>query len=225
MVGTPEYYRFCRDIISEIYEVFDHPEYIHLGMDEEDYEHCKSAPLVLFRQGELYWHDLRFFIDCVKDTGAKPWIWSCPLFDHPEEYKAHVDADEAILSPWYYDAFREEHYTAVASRQLYIDYYKQPEYEGMDIKYIEDDPFNVNFRKVALPLMEEGYGYIPCTSTANNNDHNAEELMLYFKENGKDDQILGYITAPWKLTLMEHKDLFEKSFRLFEEAREKIYGK
>ncbi|MBQ7109202.1 MAG: hypothetical protein IJN99_02430 [Clostridia bacterium] len=226
MVSTPKYYQVCNDLIKEAYELFDHPEYIHLGMDEEDEMHARRSAegLAVYRKGELFWHDLRFFIDSVKDTGAKPWIWSCPLFEHPEEYKAHIDADEAILSPWYYDAFRRENWTHITKRQVYVDYYRQEDYAALNIQYVEEDPFNVKFRKVALPLMEEGYEYVPCTSTANENDLNAEELMLYFKESGRDDQILGYITAPWKLTLMEHKEKFERSFRLLKEARAKIYG-
>ena len=30
---------------------------------------------------------MRYLVDCVADTGAKPWMWSNPLFEHPEEYK------------------------------------------------------------------------------------------------------------------------------------------
>ena len=36
----------------------------------------------------------------IADTGAKPWIWSCPLFRHTEEYQKHIDAEEVLISPW-----------------------------------------------------------------------------------------------------------------------------
>lgn len=29
-ISTPEYYRVCNDLIKEVYEIFDHPEYIHI---------------------------------------------------------------------------------------------------------------------------------------------------------------------------------------------------
>ena len=76
MVSTPTYYRVCRDLIKEVYELFDRPKYIHIGMDEEDEKHAKMSAidLAVYRKGELYWHDIRFLVDCVKDTGAMPWM-------------------------------------------------------------------------------------------------------------------------------------------------------
>ncbi len=224
MVSTPEYYRVCNDLIKEAYELFGHPEYIHIGMDEEDEKHVRNHELAVYRQGELYWHDIRFFVDCVKATGAKPWMWSCPLFDHPEEYKAHFDADEVILSPWYYNAFRKEHWTPVSSRAAYVTYYNEGEYANMGIEYVEQDPFLVNFRNVALPLMKEGYHYVPCASVCNRCDYNTSDLVEYFKDNAPDNQVIGYITAPWFKTTAEFKGMFEESFRFMKEAKEKFYG-
>ncbi|MBQ7109201.1 MAG: hypothetical protein IJN99_02425 [Clostridia bacterium] len=224
MISTPEYYQVCNDLIKEAYELFEHPKYIHLGMDEEDAKHAKTEELAIYRQGELYWHDVRFLIDCVKDTGATPWMWSCPLFDNPEEYKKHIDADEAILSPWYYNAFREEHYTPVASKQLYIDYYKQPEYKGMDIKYIEDDPFLVRFRELAVPLLKaEGYKYAPAGSVCNRCDYNIIEMVEYFKERAPEEQIPGYVMTVWKPTIPKYKGEVDRAIKLMKEAKEKFY--
>jgi len=220
---TPEYYRVCNDLIKEVYEIFEHPEYIHIGMDEEDAYHVVGDELAVYRQGELYWHDIRFYIDCVKETGAKPWMWSCPLFEHPEEYKNYIDADEAILSPWYYNAFRKEHWTPVSSREEYVEYYNAEEYKDMNIQFVEEDPFLVNFRKVALPLMKEGYCYVPCASVNNRCDYNTSDLVEYFKDNAPDNQVVGFITAPWQKTAPENKDRFEESFRFLKEAREKFY--
>ena len=36
MISTKYYYTVCRDLIREVYELFDHPKYIHLGLDEEN---------------------------------------------------------------------------------------------------------------------------------------------------------------------------------------------
>lgn len=223
MISTTEYYQVANDLIKEVYELFDHPEYIHLGMDEEDAKHVEKHEYAVFRQGELYWHDVRFLMDCVIDIGAKPWIWSCGLFDHPEEYKKHIGVDDAVLSPWYYNAFRKEHWTPVESRAEYITYYNEGAYKDMGIKYVEEDPFLVNFRKVALPLMAEGYKYIPCASVFNRCDWNTSDLVEYFKENAPDEQILGYITAPWFSTTMDKKMYFEESFKFLKEAKEKFY--
>lgn len=222
MISTPEYYKVCNDLIKEAYELFEHPEYIHLGMDEEDYKHVKNDELPVFRQGQLFWHDLRFLIDSVKDTGAKPWIWACPLFDHPEEYKAHIDADEALISPWYYQGLNKDHWIEISSRQDTIEYYKQEEYKGLNIKYVEDDPWCVHFREVALPLLSEGYKYVPCASSVGN-PHNSEDLLEYFKENAPEDQIVGYMTSAWKHVLNEHNYTYAFALKKLKEARDKFY--
>lgn len=224
MVSTTVYYKVCSDMIKEAYELFEHPQYIHLGMDEEDHKHVAHHELATYRQGELYWHDIRFLIDCVKDTGATPWMWSCPLFDHPEEYKKHIDADEVILSPWYYNAFRKEHWTPIDSRPSYRTYYNEGKYKEMNLTYVEEDPFLVNVRNVAVPLLKEGYKYIPCASVVNFCDYNTSDLVEYFKENTPEEQLPGFITAPWKPVLMKHKKHFEDSFRFLKEAKEQFYG-
>ena len=223
MISSEEYYKVCDDLIKEAYELFDHPEYIHLGMDEEDAAHVKHNDYAVFRQGKLYWHDVSFLVDSVRDTGAKAWMWSCPLFDHPEEYKKHIDADDAILSPWYYNAIRKENWTPISSRDAYVAYYNSGEYKAMNLTYVEEDPFLVNFRNVALPLMENGYKYMPCASICNKCDINAEEIMRYFKDNAPDEQILGYVMAWWKPTVLAHKEEITKALRLMKEAKEKIY--
>ena len=225
MISTPMYYRVCNDLIKEAYELFWHPEYIHIGMDEENAKCTRGQQLARYRQGELYWHDMRYLIDCVKDTGAKPWIWADPLFDHVEDYKKYIRPDEAVLSPWYYLAFREEHYTSPEIwPEYYYPYYKQEQFVQMGLKYVEEDPVFVNIRKIMVPLLEEGYQYIPCASVFNRCKYNAMDLLEHFKKNAPDNQILGYMTAPWHKTTVENKKYFEESFQSFKAAREKFYG-
>lgn len=223
MISTPQYYKVCNDLIKEAYELFDHPEYIHIGMDEEDVHHARHSQFVCCRQGELYWHDLRYLIDCVADTGAKPWIWSCPLFTDPEGFKKHISPDEVILSPWHYNALRRDHWTPITSRQEYVTYYNEGEYAKMGIEFVEQDPFLVRFMEVALPLMKEGYKYAPCASVYNRCDWNHHDLMEYFKENANDDQIVGYMSAPWAMTYEENKPYFDETFKFFKEAKDDFY--
>lgn len=226
MISTSIYYKVVKDLIEESYEMFEHPAYIHLGMDEEDNKHQKTRDYVSFRQGALYMHDLRYLVDCVKNTGAMPWIWTCPLFDMTEAFMEEFKPDEMVLSPWYYNAFRREHWTPIESRQEYVTYYNEGDYAKMNIRFVEEDPFLVNFRAKALPLMEKGYLYIPCASVFNRCDWNTVDLMEYFRDNGIDRQILGYVTAPWISTMPTEKNkmFYEESFRFFKEAKKAIYG-
>jgi hypothetical protein len=50
--------------------------------------------------------------------------------------------------------------------------------------------------------------------------------MEYFRDNGIDRQILGYITAPWIPLQKTERSLtyLEESFRFFREAKREIYG-
>ena len=226
MISSKIYYHVCRDLIEEVYELFEKPAYFHIGMDEED--ECFGAEqnaLYSLRTGDFFYRDLRFLMDCVIDCGAKPWIWSCPPFYHPDLYKKYIRPDEAIVSPFYYNAFRPEHWTPVSSRQEYIDHYKQSKYDGMNIEYVEQDPILVRFRENALPLMEEGFVYVPCASTYNRCDWNHMDLMEYFRDNAPDEGVLGFMTAPWFMREMGTEEGYDETFRLFKEAKEAIYGK
>ena len=226
MVSTPTYYKVTKDLIEELYEVFESPTYIHLGMDEEGHKVQADRDYVCYRQGDLYMHDLRYFVNCVRALGATPWVWACPLFDMTEDFIKEFKPDEIVISPWYYNAFRREHWTPVESRAEYVAYYNEGDYAKMNIRFVEEDPFLVNFRAKALPLMEKGYRYIPCASVYNRCDYNTVELMEYFREGGVDRQILGYVTSPWiPLNRSETCTLFyEETFRFFREARKQIYG-
>ena len=215
MMSTNTYYRVCKDVIQEVYEAFEQPEYIHIGMDEENAEFSKNHGIAMYRQGELFWHDLKFLLDCVNETGAKPWIWHSPLFDMPEEYKAHIGADEAVISPYYYHALNKKFYTRTDSRPEYVDYYIKEggQCSHLKLEYVEHDPFHTNFRKMALPLMKDGYKYIPCPSVFNHCDRNTHDMLEYFKTNAPDEQIIGYLTAPWYDTTWKNKEQFDDTFR------------
>jgi len=114
----------------------------------------------------------------------------------------------------------------VESRAEYITYYNEDKYKEMGIKFVEEDPYLVNYRIKSLPMMEYGYKYVPCASVFNRCDYNTEDIMAYYKKYANDDQILGYITAPWVAMVKTERSLtyLEETFRFFKEAREKIYG-
>ena len=122
MVSSQPYYQVCSDLINEVYDMFDKPEYIHLGMDEEDYETAgQYYEYVCYRTKSALVKDLRFLFDEVKKTGAKPWIWADPLLKNPELYMENFTPDDALLSPWYYSAFKREHSTPI---QVWCDVYQ-----------------------------------------------------------------------------------------------------
>lgn len=225
-ISSKTYYEFCHDIINEIYEMFEKPEYIHIGMDEETVGHQSKSDYVVVRKGELLINDLKFLIDEVNKTGAMPMMWHDIFFDYSEEFAKKIKPEEVILMPWYYFAFKKEHYT---NHKWWLDQRginpeDDEEYKS-GIVWTEDGEWNKNFRKTSVEVAKYGYKYVPTASVWGKNEYNTDELMEHFKKITSDDLIVGYMTAPWRRTLNNMKADFDESFRVLKEAREKHYGK
>ena len=71
--------------------------------------------------------------------------------------------------------------------------------------------------------MKEGYLYVPGASVFNRCKYNHDDLLEYFRDNAPDDQIIGYMTAPWFMTEMKSKEYFVETFEAFRTARDKFY--
>lgn len=220
MMSTKEYYRICRELISEVYDVFCHPRYIHIGMDEEgDSQFFGEMEYVNFRQGDLYFHDLQFLLDCVRDTGATPWIWADPCMYQPEEFRKRIGNDDIVIQPWIYYSIKKEHYTKTEGRQHYIDI-------GRDygVEYVEEAPIWQIFTRESIIAAKDGFKSVPCASTCFWNTYCHDELVEYFKENAPAESVLGFMTAPWVYTREEDVEAVCDSIRVLAAARRKHYG-
>ena len=218
MISTDVYYEVCQDLIKEVYELFDHPDYIHIGMDEEDEAHGRKNKegYFMIRRGELYWHDLRFLLNCVKATGAKPWIWYDAFTNHHEEYVKRVEKNEVLLSPWYYHQLKPECFAPISEYK-----HDMTQYAGLDLRYIEDIPVLARFREKVLDWAKEGNIFVPTSWAAR--PGNTYALMEYFRNGAPDAQMAGLMVSLWFSTQWENKELFETAFREFKEAKEKFY--
>ena len=220
-VSSKAYYGFCRDMIAETAELFDGPEIFHIGLDEEDAIHQKGRQYIVFRDGDLKWSDYNFYMDCVKENGARPAAWSDVFWYDPEGCVKNISKD-LILFPWYYGSIHPENYRPIAEREEWIEWYAKPEYAGMDIRFVEDDPDWVRQRKTLLTAPQAGYDVIPCVSTFYGCQHNTEDVMEYVEANVPQKQILGYMTAPWKHTTEEFREDFDLSIDLMQNAKKKL---
>ena len=221
MLGLPKYYEVCRDLINEVYYLFDKPRYIHLGMDEEGDElFFDKIDLVAYRRGELLWHDLQFLCDCVRDNGAKPWIWGDLCLQYPEEFRKRMKPGSVILSPWNYRGLKEEHYTPIVSDQKYIDKYSKEPYKSMNMTYVEEDPFCVRFMNESVPAARDGYEIIPCASICFGCEYNPGDMVEYFMQNTPTDKMAGFMVAPWRRTTVENIPEIIKNMELLKKARD-----
>lgn len=214
MISSDIYYQVAADLIREVYEVFEHPAYIHIGMDEEDINMAKNREYAICRHGELYWHDLRYLVDCVADTGAKPVIWYDAAFVHPEEYKKRFDINEVLLSPWYYWSFKPETFTRLE------DFPWKGQFDHLKIDYIEDLPRLKNFREQGVDFCRKGQEYLPTSWPERpNNTWNLMEFMM----DVPDENMLGHVVATWESTTLKNKGVFEKAFDDFQKAKANFY--
>ena len=226
MMSTKPYYDVCRDLIYEVCRLFDNPPYVHLGMDEEgNAEFVNKLQLVAYRRGDLIWHDLQFLCDCVRDSGSTPWIWYDWYKKHPEEFKKNVKPDDIVLSPWYYYGFKEEHYTSIEYLKTFMEDLNHEPYlttqKGMI--NMEEGKGCRNFIQNGANSALDGYKIVPCASNWARNPYNTEDLIEYFKTKAPSDNILGYMTAPWKYMVTEDVPYFMEAFKLLKDAREKYY--
>ncbi len=227
MMGLPKYYEVCRDLIREVYEMFDKPRFFHLAMDEEGEKlFFDMVDIVAYRRGEFFLNDLQFLFDCVKELGAKPWIWLDPYWDYPEEFKERFPKDSVMLSPWYYRGLARENFTPLTLRQEYIDQFTNGKYKPYNLQYVEDDPFHESkfrerFLNTAVPAAEHGYDIVPCASIIFGNTINPDEIVKYFTENAPKEQLAGFMVAPWKYTQMENVDEITENITLLRKAIDK----
>ncbi len=100
-VSTPRYLAVCRDLITEVLDLFEGPRFFHLGMDEETAEHQRYYDYVVVRQYDLWWRDLYFYLDVVERGGARGWVWSDYAWHHPEDFYTKMPLN-VVQSNWYY---------------------------------------------------------------------------------------------------------------------------
>ena len=219
MMSTKIYYDVCRDLIEELADLFDRPRFIHIGMDEEgDPQFFKEMDMVHYRQGELIWHDLGYLCDCVKATGATPWIWGDMCVYAPKEFRKRIAYGDVILSPWVYFAIRREHWTLVASKQRYID-----SNEGkMGVTYMEEAPIWQAMTKEGVNGANDGYKTVPCCSVWGECEYCSDDVVEHFVANCDPENLIGFMTAPWVKTTMENIDNIELSMKTLAAAREKF---
>ena len=118
MKGTAKYYEVVKDLIDEVCEVFDRPSLFHLGMDEEDLATHKKG-MTIIRCNEMWFRDLRFYMDCVQKNGVRPWIWGDFYWKHPDDFAKNI-SKECLISNWGYMRYEESHERVKMQYDSYI---------------------------------------------------------------------------------------------------------
>ena len=188
MVSTRKYYEFCSDIIRDVADIFRGARFFHIGMDEEaalnqkTYEHC------VVRQGDLWWHDLRFYADEVAKRGFRPWMWSDYAWNNPKEFYSRCPKD-IVQSNWYYSAsFDMDVLKANRDKEIVA----QEVVQMHEIDQVE----------CYMKLEQEGFDQIPCGGNWRE-DVNLAETVKFCRRHISSKRLLGFLVAPWRRTLPE----------------------
>lgn len=198
MVGLPEYNKVCRDIVAETIELFDHPAFFHLGLEEETLGNQKSFPVATIRSPKKKTEDALELFQVCKEGGARPWIWMDPdtleNFGGEEMFCREIPKD-VLVSNWYYGRIKRDRATLESNRFAAL-YYK---------------------------LDQWGYEQVPTSSTWSL-WRNSEMTMRFCKQYVKDENLVGYMTAPWLMTWeRSYYGLLHDAYT-FGKAKEEVYG-
>ena len=236
-ISTPEYYKMVKDIIEEVYEIFDAPEYIHVGLDEEFKLIANSENH--YRTDEQLFHDWKYIFDCVRSTGAKIYMWesTCKNYHyyHHDDWQKVIDEDIVFGAGQYYE-FEKSKWTPIENqpqevqkyywgglfeqRDQYAEYVER--YGNTKIEYVEQDPDVRIFMEFLEYLVERKHKIFINTTNCfiKTNDRSAVE---YYSKCDYNDAILGHIGCPWVITTKQNEAAILEEIENLGKARIEFY--
>ena len=235
-MSTPEYYEMCKDLIEEVYEIFDHPEYIHLGLDEEFRE--IASPENHYRVGEELFKDWAYLIKCVRDTGAEAYIWEDVCIYYEEElWKKYVDKNVLLAGGQYYE-YDKSCWTPVSEQSDWVKGYYWGEgfkmkkaryaeyvsrYGDKPIEYVEQDPGVQNRIDFMKNCIEDDRKFVAISSNifCKTNDRST---VKFVNDSDFGDKVVGFLGCPWRRTHKEHEAAILEEIELLGNAKREFYG-
>ena len=190
MVSTEPYYRVVTDLIADVDEIFEKPDGIHFGMDEECVHCCKTRNFCVMRQGDLYWHDIRFYVDAIERRGARPWMCADKIWWGVDEFVKKCPKS-VLQFNWYYDF--EFDIGKLKARKRHFEDLNEPfqwrwvkAYEDLDAAGFDQVPGCSNYLS---PLLKaEG---------ATRNDVNIARTVEYCTARISPERLKGFCCFPW----------------------------
>lgn len=216
-ICSPEYYTFCKDIITEAAELCGGPEIIHLGLDEESYFEVRSWDYFVLRAGKQKWHDYNFYMDCCRQAGARPAAWADIYWLDPVNCVKNVSKD-MILYPWYYGAIHRENFRTLDQWEAWIRE-NLPTSIPNNLAYWRNEARLELQRRSLSECAAAGYDVVPCVSTFYGCDYNTPEVLEWCQSQCDPERVKGYITAPWIGVTEATRPTLLKSIALLQDAR------
>ena len=202
MVSTRTYYRVCREIIADVFDIFGTPRFFHIGYDEETASNQTSYLFACVRQGELWWYDFLFFVKEIEKHGARAWIWSDYFWDHEEEFLKRMPRS-VLQSNWYY------------GRRWEGEPPERP-YEAKRLAAFE------KLDKAGFDQVPTGTNWVPpYFKKGESNDTNFAGLVKHCRKHVDPKRLKGFVNASWSSVLNEsrRKRVFDAIDQVATEAK------
>lgn len=198
-IGTRTYNDICNDIVEELIELFDTPEFFHLGLEEEDVGLIEeNYPVTILRSPFKKAEDANELFDTCRAHGVRPWIWACnnnvKAFGGDEAFQKAVGKD-VLLSSWFYGILRYSSY--IREKYPIADY--------------------------MCKFDEWGYEIVPCSSTWSWH-LNHKETMRFAANDISPKALKGHLAAPWMQTTKKKYYTLLSDASTFGNALKDIYG-
>lgn len=183
MVSSKPYYRMCEDVIRDVVEIFGHPRFFHIGLDEERaaFQDEGNYQYVCARKGEYWWQDFLHIVREVEKHGARAWMWSDFGWSNEEFYERCPKS--VIQQNWFYDE----------------------SYGGFDVE--TNTTSDARIVKAYLKLEEAGFDQVPCGSNwagwkrrqlGIGADDVIGKLVKFGRENISKEHLMGFMMATWE---------------------------
>ena len=103
MVSTRKYYEVCAEIIADVAEILETPRFMSIGYDEENPRIQRNQNYCVCRQGDLWWHDLYWFVNEVEKRGIRAQMAADAAWNKKDEYFRKAPRS-VVQTNWYYGA-------------------------------------------------------------------------------------------------------------------------
>lgn len=218
MTSSKVYYQVVKDLLEEAYELFEHPDYISISMDEEFYRpESVEGPnnkedIAIIRKSDLILHDIRYMVDIIKGLGSMPIVAYDCLRMYTEKFKAAFSRDDLVLLPWHYLAFKPEHFM------------EDPYHPG--VVFERDTPWVQRDFKGLEEVVKSEYNLIFLTGCWNEypQKYSHQDAMEYMLENVSEDRILGFGSTSWMPETLEYMHAHKRDMKQYSEAKKKVFG-
>ncbi|MGI6520580.1 MAG: Tat pathway signal protein [Fermentimonas sp.] len=198
MLSSDIYYAVCRDLITEVIDIFGKPRFFHIGMDEETCDHQSDHRYTVVRRGDIWWKDFYYLVEQVERNNVRSWIWSDNAWRNKEEF------------------FRKMPKTVLQSNW---------DYEEQTLAFNENGEPNDAIAQAYIDLEKHGYDQVPTGSLWLNghwnNYGNLERLVYHTKRIINPERLKGFMQTVWMPTLQPCLDTHYKAVDVAKRAKEK----